>query len=116
MVSFGDLAVVHKNGYIQVKDRSKDIIISGGENISSVEIENTLTKHPSVSLSAVVARPDKKWGETPCAFVELIKGKIATEDELLKFCRETLAGFKMPKKLYFVNYLKPQLVKFKNMN
>ena len=97
----GDLAVVHKNGYIQVKDRSKDIIISGGENISSVEIENTLTKHPSVSLSAVVARPDKKWGETPCAFVELIKGKIATEDELLKFCRETLAGFKMPKKIIF---------------
>ena len=65
----GDLAVIHKNGYIQVKDRSKDIIISGGENISSVEIENTITKHPSVSLAAVVAKPDKKWGETPCAFV-----------------------------------------------
>ena len=97
----GDLAVMHENGYIQVKDRSKDIIISGGENISSVEIENTLTKHPSVSLSAVVAKPDSKWGETPCAFVELIKGKSSSEDELLKFCRQSLAGFKMPKKIVF---------------
>ena len=97
----GDLAVIHENGYIQVKDRSKDIIISGGENISSVEIENTLTKHPSVSLSAVVAKPDSKWGETPCAFVELIKGKYVSEDELIKFCRESLAGFKMPKKIVF---------------
>jgi len=97
----GDLAVMHENGYIQVKDRSKDIIISGGENISSVEIENTLTKHPSVSLSAVVAKPDSKWGETPCAFVELIKGKSTSEDELLKFCRQSLAGFKMPKKIVF---------------
>ena len=97
----GDLAVMHENGYIQVKDRSKDIIISGGENISSVEIENTLTKHPSVSLSAVVAKPDSKWGETPCAFVELIKGKSTSEDEHLKFCRQSLAGFKMPKKIVF---------------
>ncbi len=97
----GDLAVLHPNGYIQVKDRSKDIIISGGENISSVEIENTLTKHPSVSLSAVVAKPDKKWGETPCAFVELIQGKKVTEEELIKFCRKTLAGFKLPKKIIF---------------
>jgi len=97
----GDLAVIHKNGYIQVKDRSKDIIISGGENISSVEIENTITKHPSVSLAAVVAKPDKKWGETPCAFVELIKGKSAKEDEIVSFCRETLAGFKIPKKIIF---------------
>ena len=97
----GDLAVMHENGYIQVKDRSKDIIISGGENISSVEIENTLTKHPSVSLSAVVAKPDKKWGETPCAFVELFKGKSVSEEDLIKFCRETLAGFKMPKKIIF---------------
>ncbi len=97
----GDLAVMHENGYIQVKDRSKDIIISGGENISSVEIENTLTKHPSVSLSAVVAKPDKKWGESPCAFVELIKGKTVSEEELIKFCRETLAGFKLPKKIVF---------------
>ena len=97
----GDLAVIHKNGYIQVKDRSKDIIISGGENISSVEIENTITKHPSVSLAAVVAKPDKKWGETPCAFVELIKDKSAKEDEIVSFCRKTLAGFKIPKKIVF---------------
>ena len=97
----GDLAVIHKNGYIQVKDRSKDIIISGGENISSVEIENTITKHPSVSLAAVVAKPDKKWGETPCAFIELIKGKSAKEDEIVSFCRKTLAGFKIPKKIVF---------------
>ena len=97
----GDLAVIHKNGYIQVKDRSKDIIISGGENISSVEIENTITKHPSISLAAVVAKPDKKWGETPCAFIELIKGKSAKEDEIVNFCKETLAGFKIPKKIVF---------------
>ena len=97
----GDLAVVHENGYIQVKDRSKDIIISGGENISSVEIENTLTKHPSVSLCAVVAKPDKKWGETPCAFVETVEGKKINEEDLIKFCRETLAGFKIPKKIIF---------------
>ena len=97
----GDLAVIHKNGYIQVKDRSKDIIISGGENISSVEIENTITKHPSVSLAAVVAKPDKKWGETPCAFIELIKDKSAKEDEIVSFCKETLAGFKIPKKIIF---------------
>jgi len=97
----GDLAVIHKNGYIQVKDRSKDIIISGGENISSVEIENTITKHPSISLAAVVAKPDKKWGETPCAFIELIKGKSAKEDEIVSFCRKTLAGFKIPKKIVF---------------
>ena len=97
----GDLAVVHKNGYIQVKDRSKDIIISGGENISSVEIENTLTKHPAVSLCAVVAKPDEKWGETPCAFVEIINGKKISEEDLIKFCRESLAGFKIPKKIIF---------------
>ena len=97
----GDLAVIHKNGYIQVKDRSKDIIISGGENISSVEIENTLTKHPAVSLCAVVAKPDEKWGETPCAFVEIINGKKISEEDLIKFCRESLAGFKIPKKIIF---------------
>ena len=89
----GDLAVVHENGYIQVKDRSKDIIISGGENISSVEVENTIAKHPSVSLTAVVAKPDKKWGETPCAFVELIKGKKSTEDEIIKFCKKNFSRF-----------------------
>ena len=97
----GDLAVMHPSGYIQVKDRSKDIIISGGENISSVEIENIITKHPAVSLAAVVARPDEKWGETPCAFIELIEGQSVEEDELKKFCREHLAGFKMPKTFVF---------------
>jgi fatty-acyl-CoA synthase len=97
----GDLAVTHPDGYIKIQDRSKDIIISGGENISSIEIENTIAKHPSVSLAAVVAKPDEKWGETPCAFVELIEGKSATEEEIIKFCRETLAGFKLPKNVIF---------------
>ena len=97
----GDLAVRHPNGYIQVKDRSKDIIISGGENISSVEIENTITKHPSVSLVAVVAKPDEKWGETPCAFIELHEGQSVDEKDLSNFCREHLAGFKMPKTFIF---------------
>ena len=97
----GDLAVTYPNGYIKIQDRSKDIIISGGENISSIEIENTIAKHPAVSLAAVVAKPDEKWGETPCAFVELIDGKKATEEEIIKFCRETLAGFKLPKKVVF---------------
>ena len=97
----GDLAVIHPDGYIKIQDRSKDIIISGGENISSIEIENTIAKHPAVSLVAVVAKPDEKWGETPCAFVELIEGKKVTEEEIIKFCRETLAGFKLPKKVVF---------------
>ena len=97
----GDLAVIHPNGYIQVKDRSKDIIISGGENISSVEIENIIIKHPTVSLAAVVARPDEKWGETPCAFIELAEGQDVTEEELKTFCRQHLAGFKMPKTFIF---------------
>ena len=97
----GDLAVKHPNGYIQVKDRSKDIIISGGENISSVEIENTIIKHASVSLAAVVAKPDDKWGETPCAFIELHEDQSVSEEDLSKFCREYLAGFKMPKTFIF---------------
>ena len=97
----GDLAVTHPSGYIKIQDRSKDIIISGGENISSIEIENTISKHPAVSLAAVVAKPDEKWGETPCAFVELIEGKSGSEEEIIKFCRETLAGFKLPKKVVF---------------
>ena len=97
----GDLAVTHPDGYIKIQDRSKDIIISGGENISSIEIENAIAKHPSVSLAAVVAKPDEKWGETPCAFVELIKDKLATEKEIIDFCRETLAGFKLPKRVIF---------------
>ena len=97
----GDLAVTNPDGYIKIQDRSKDIIISGGENISSIEIENTIAKHSSVSLAAVVAKPDEKWGETPCAFVELIKDKPTTEKEIIDFCRETLAGFKLPKKVVF---------------
>ena len=97
----GDLAVVYPDGYIQIKDRSKDIIISGGENISSVEVENVVAKHPAVSLVAVVAKPDEKWGETPCAFVELAPGKNATEEDIIKFCKENMAGFKRPKHVIF---------------
>ena len=97
----GDLAVVNPDGYIKIKDRSKDIIISGGENISSIEIENTLSKHPSVSIAAVVAKPDEKWGEVPCAFIEKVKDKEVSEKELIDFCKETLAGFKVPKKVIF---------------
>ena len=98
----GDLAAVHPNGYIQVKDRSKDIIISGGENISSVEVENIIAKHEDVSLVAVVAKPDEKWGETPCAFVELIdSSKDVKEDEIIAFCKENMAGFKRPKHVIF---------------
>ena len=98
----GDLAVMHPNGYIQIKDRSKDIIISGGENVSSVEIENTLYKHPSVLFAAVVAKPDEKWGETPCAFIELKdQNDSVSEGDIISFCKETLAGFKCPKKLVF---------------
>jgi len=97
----GDLAVMHSNGYIQVKDRSKDIIISGGENISSVEVENIIAKHKAVSLVAVVAKSDEKWGETPCAFIELIEGKEATEESIIDYCKENMAGFKRPKHVIF---------------
>ena len=97
----GDLAVVYPDGYIQIKDRSKDIIISGGENISSVEVENVIAKYPAVSLVAVVAKPDEKWGETPCAFVELAPGKNSTEEEIIQFCKENMAGFKRPKNVIF---------------
>ena len=97
----GDLAVAHPDGYIKIQDRSKDIIISGGENISSIEIENTLSKHPAVSIAAVVAMPDEKWGEVPAAFIEKVKDKDVTDKELMDFCRETLAGFKIPKYIEF---------------
>ena len=98
----GDLAVMHPNGYVQIKDRSKDIIISGGENVSSVEIENTLYKHPSVLFAAVVAKPDEKWGETPGAFIELkSQDDSISEKDIISFCKETLAGFKCPKKVVF---------------
>jgi fatty-acyl-CoA synthase len=97
----GDLAVKYPNGYIQLKDRSKDIIISGGENISSIEVEDTLFKHPAVALAAVVAAPDEKWGEVPCAFIELRPGHAATAEEIVAHCRATLAGFKVPKRVIF---------------
>ncbi len=97
----GDLAVIHPDGYVKIKDRSKDVIISGGENISSQEVEDVLSRHPAVMLSAVVAQPDDKWGEVGCAFVELKEGAEATEEELLAFCRERMARFKVPKKFIF---------------
>ncbi len=97
----GDIAVRHPDGYIQITDRLKDIIISGGENISTIEVESALMAHDAVNLCAVVARPDEKWGETPCAFIELIEGKSATEADIIGFCREHLAGFKCPKTVVF---------------
>jgi len=97
----GDLGVMHADGYIQLKDRSKDIIISGGENISSIEVEDALYKHPAVGSVAVVAKPDDKWGETPCAFVELKPGKTATVEELLDWCRQNLARYKVPRAIVF---------------
>ena len=97
----GDLGVLHPDGYIQLKDRSKDIIISGGENISSIEVEDVLYKHPAVAFCAVVAKPDEKWGETPCAFVELRSGANASAEELLEWCRAGLARYKVPRHLVF---------------
>jgi fatty-acyl-CoA synthase len=97
----GDLGVMHPDGYIQLKDRSKDIIISGGENISSIEVEDALYKHPAVANAAVVAKPDPKWGETPCAFIELRAGMSVTEDELMEWCRKHLAGYKVPRHFLF---------------
>jgi len=97
----GDLAVMQADGYVKIKDRSKDVIISGGENISSIEVEDALYRHPAVMAAAVVALPDEKWGEVPCAFVELRTGTSATEDEIRAHCREHLAGFKVPKKVIF---------------
>ena len=97
----GDAAVWHDNGYIQIKDRLKDVIISGGENISSVEVEGYLYRHPSVAAAAVVAKPDEKWGEVPCAFVELKQGESVSEAEFLEWCRGEMAGFKRPKQVIF---------------
>ena len=97
----GDLAVIHADGYMQIKDRAKDIIISGGENISSVEIESTLYKHPAVGEAAVVAMPDEKWGEVPCAFIELKDNVEASENEIIEFCADNMAKFKKPKKVVF---------------
>jgi fatty-acyl-CoA synthase len=98
----GDLGVMHPDGYIQLKDRSKDIIISGGENISSLEVEDVLMKHPSVMFAAVVARPDEKWGETPCAFVEKKAGNDHVSDtDLIAYCRERMAHYKAPRHVVF---------------
>ncbi len=97
----GDLAVWHEDGYIEIKDRSKDVIISGGENISSIEVENIIYRHPAVMEVAVVARSDDKWGETPCAFVSLKEGEQASEQEIIEYCRNNMARFKAPKKVVF---------------
>jgi fatty-acyl-CoA synthase len=97
----GDIGVLHPDRYIQLKDRSKDIIISGGENISSIEVEEVLYKHPSVAFCAVVAKPDDKWGETPCAFIELRAGTSATADEIIEWCRQGLARYKVPRHVVF---------------
>ena len=98
----GDLGVMHPDGYAEVKDRSKDIIISGGENISSLEIEEVLYRHPDIMEAAVVAKPDEKWGETPCAFVTLRPGvDAASEDEIIRYCRDNMAHFKVPGKVVF---------------
>jgi fatty-acyl-CoA synthase len=97
----GDLGVKHPDGYVQLRDRSKDIIISGGENISSIEVEDVLFQHPAVHLAAVVATPDDKWGETPCAFIELKPGHAATAEQLIDWCRERLARYKCPRHIVF---------------
>ena len=112
----GDLGVMHPDGYIQLKDRSKDIIISGGENISSIEVEDALYKHPAVQVVAVVAKPDEKWGETPCAVVELKPGTTATAEELIAWCRKNLAAYKCPRYILFAEIPKTstgKLQKFK---
>ena len=98
----GDLGVLHPDGYIQLKDRSKDIIISGGENISSIEVEDVLYKHPAVQAAAVVAKPDEKWGETPCAFIELKPGRNTTPEEIISWCRDGMAHYKVPRHVVFV--------------
>src|SRR5207302_11055705 len=97
----GDLAVMQPDGYVKIRDRSKDIIISGGENISSLEVEDVLYRHPAVLAAAVVAKPDAKWGETPCAFVELKPNTTVSEAELIEFCRGQLARFKAPRAIVF---------------
>jgi len=97
----GDLAVQHPDGYIQIKDRSKDIIISGGENISSIEVEDVLYRHPAVLAAAVVAKPDPKWGETPCAFIELKAGAETTAEDIIAHCKKHLAGYKVPRAVVF---------------
>jgi fatty-acyl-CoA synthase len=93
--------VIEPDGYVRIKDRSKDVIISGGENISSIEVEDVLQRHPAVDAAAVVAKPDQKWGEVPCAFIELKPNVTATEIEIRQFCREQMAGYKVPRLVVF---------------
>jgi fatty-acyl-CoA synthase len=93
--------VKYPDGYLQLKDRSKDIIISGGENISSIEVEDALYKHPAVQAAAVVAKPDEKWGETPCAFVELKASEMVSAEEIIAWCRQHLAAYKCPRTVVF---------------
>lgn len=112
----GDLGVIHPDGYVEIKDRLKDIIISGGENISSVEVEGALYRYPGVAFAAVVARSDEKWGEVPCAFIEMKPGEMAQESDIIAFCRDHLAGFKCPKQIIFTQIPKTstgKLQKFK---
>jgi fatty-acyl-CoA synthase len=97
----GDLGVLYPDGYVKIKDRSKDIIISGGENISSIEVEDVLYRHPAVMAAAVVAKPDEKWGETPCAFIELKAGAQVTAQEIIAHCKQHIAGFKVPRAVVF---------------
>ena len=97
----GDLAVWHEDGYVQIKDRSKDVIISGGENISSIEVEDVLYRHPDVLEVAVVAKSDEKWGEVPCAFITLADGATTSVDQLINYCRDNMAHFKAPKHVVF---------------
>jgi fatty-acyl-CoA synthase len=97
----GDLAVMHPDGYVKIKDRSKDVIISGGENISSLEVEEVLYRHPAVMTAAVVARPDEKWGEVPAAYIEIKEGAIVTADDIVAHCREHMARYKVPKFIEF---------------
>ena len=110
----GDLGVMYPDGYIQLKDRSKDIIISGGENISSIEVEDALYKHPAVALVAVVARPDPKWGEHPCAFIELRVGASATEADVIAFARTQLASYKLPRTIVFSDLPRPPRARSRN--
>src|SRR4029078_5484988 len=99
----GDFGFIHPDGYIKLKDRSKDIIISGGENISSIEVEDALYKHPKVAAAAVVAKPDEKWGETPCGFIELKPGETASATDLIEWCRNNLAHYKVPRHIIFAD-------------
>lgn len=112
----GDLGVLHPDGYIEVKDRAKDIIISGGENVSTLEVEESLYRHPKVLEAAVVARPDETWGETPCAFVTLHDGETATAEEIIVHCRESMAGFKVPKTVVFGELPKTSTGKIQKFN